>query len=390
MSLFQQRVSVVDGPVIPDRPRNTGLNSTVARVDTDTAMRHSAVWAALRLRADLVSSMPVNAYRDVSGIQVTVPKPPVLLKPGGAEVDMREWIYSSNVDLDRAGNCCGIIVARDGNGYPAVIELQELATTRIWVKNGKIDHFRFRGVKYDPIEVWHEKQYTLAGVPVGLSPVAYAAWSIGQYLTAQQFAMDWFATGAIPAAELKNTAKVVNPREAADIKARFKATVGPGDVFVHGNDWEYSPLQAIENDHQWINTQQYGIPDVARFFGVPADLIDAAVSGSAVTYASISQRNLQFLIMNLGPLVGRRESYLSRLLPKPRYVCLDSSVLLRMDPAALAMSLGQQVRDRLMTPTEARATANRAPYTEAEMSEFDRLFGAPKAAVPTPTTGVPA
>lgn len=390
MSLYtQQRASVVDGPVIPDRPRTVGQGAQIARINEDSALRHSAVWACLTLRADLVSNMPVDAYRVVGDIQVEVPKPPVLIKPGGKKVKMKEWLYSTQIDLDRAGNVCGLITARDGLGFPAMVELQELASTRIYIKNGDIDHFRFRGVKYSPDEVWHEKQYTIAGVPVGLSPTTYAAWSISQYLTAQEFAMDWFASGAIPAAELKNTAKALNPKESADIKARFKATVGPGDVFVHGSDWEYNPLQAIESDTLWINTQQYGIPDIARFYGAPADLIDAAVSGSSVTYANIMQRNLQFLIMKLGPAIGRREDALSDLLPAPRFVKLNSDALLRMDPETRARVLGQQVRDRLRAPSEQRAIDNLPPFTDEQMTEFDRLYGPPKAATQTNPIGVP-
>jgi HK97 family phage portal protein len=393
VSLFsrQQRVSVVDGPVIPDRPRLTGTGSAVARVNTDSAMRHSAVWAALRLRADLISSMPVDVYRKINGIQVEMQKPPVLVTPGGSKVKIKEWMYSSQIDLDRAGNVCGLITARDGMGYPAVIELQELAATRIKVKDGKINKFVFRGVEYEPEDVWHEKQYTIAGCPVGLSPVSYAAWSISQYLTAQQFSVEWFGSGGLPAAELKNTAKTVTPKESEDIKLRFKATVGPGDVFVHGNDWEYSPLQAVESDQQWINTQQYGVPEIARFFSVPADMIDGAVSGSSVTYASISQRNLQLMIVNIGAPVGRREDALSDLLPKPRFVKLNSDAILRMDPETRARVLGQQVRDRLRAPSEQREVDDLPPFTDEQLAEFDRIFGPPKSSAPTntpvPTTG---
>lgn len=391
MSLFSSRAAQFPFlPLFPPRPGYGGRNST-PQVTQDTALRHSAVWAALRVRADLVSSMPVDMYRQVDKIQVEIPnKPPILVTPGGSKVKIKEWMYSSQVDIDRSGNVCGLITARDALGYPAVIELQELMHTTIRIKDGKIYKFRFRNVDYDPEEVWHEKQYTLAGVPVGLSPVSYAAWSIEQYLTAQQFAMDWFSSGAIPAAELKNTAKTVNPKESEDIKNRFKATVGPGDVFVHGNDWEYNPLQAIESDAQWINTQQYGIPDIARFFGVPADLMDAAISGSSVTYANIFQRNLQFLIYNLGPAVGRREDALSDLLPRPRFVKLNSDAVLRMDPVTRAAVMAQQVNARLRSPNELRALDNLEPFTPEQLAEFAELFGKPSSTPDTAKTGVPA
>lgn len=59
-----------------------GKRTGKVHVTGDTALRHSAVWACLRLRADLVSTMPVDVYRRVNGIQVEVAKPPVLVTPG--------------------------------------------------------------------------------------------------------------------------------------------------------------------------------------------------------------------------------------------------------------------------------------------------------------------
>jgi phage portal protein BeeE len=58
---------------------------------------------------------------------------------------------------------------------------------------------------------------------------------------------------------------------------------------------------------EWIDGKRYGVSDIARFFGCPGDLIDAAVSTGSITYANMTQRNLQFLIMHLGPAVYRRE-----------------------------------------------------------------------------------
>jgi phage portal protein BeeE len=133
--------------------------------------------------------------------------------------------------------------------------------------------------------------------------------------------------------------------------------------------------------------------DIARFFGVPGDLIDAAVSGSSVTYANISQRNLQFLIMNLGPAVGRREDTFSRkLVSGPRYVKLNTDALLRMDPAARAQMFKTQIDSRTLAPSEARALEDRPPFTEDQLAEFDRLFGSRSVPTPPPTapTGAPS
>ncbi|GAA2108739.1 phage portal protein [Streptomyces synnematoformans] len=371
------------------RERRTGTGSV--HVTNETALRHSAVWACLRLRADLVSSMPVDVYRRVSGVQVEVPKPPVLVSPGGMEMSMRQWLYATQFDLDRAGNAFGIttersgVIGPDGRGLPARIDLVTLSDVTVRATGSQITEVRVAGKVYDPADIWHERQYTVAGLPLGLSPVAYAAWTIEEGLNAQQFARDWFAGGAIPIAELKNTAKTIDKAQAKIAKDQFKASVANGDLFVHGNDWEYKPIQSAAQQSAFIEAREFGLADVARFFGCPADLIDAASSGGgSITYANITQRNLQFLIMNLGPAVGRREDAFSRgLVSGPRYVKLNSDALLRMDPATRAQVLKTQIDSRTLAPSEARALEEKPPLTDEQYAEFDRLFGSPRT---TPTT----
>ncbi|MDT0306863.1 phage portal protein [Streptomyces sp. DSM 44917] len=385
MSLFSRpRARAYSGQsadqLIPPRP---AAAAGTAVVTNDTAMRHSAVWACLRLRANLVSTMPVDVYRWVDGIQVEVPKPPVLVTPGGERVGMQEWLYSTQVDLDRAGNAVGLITSRDGLGLPARIDLVPLAEVMVRCRKGQLK-YQVGGETFEPENVWHEKQYTLSGLHVGLSPVAYAAWSIGEYLTIQDFARDWFGNGAIPSAHLKNTAKTIEPKQAAETKQRFKAAVANRDLFVTGADWEYKMIAAENSGTEWIEAKRFSIGDIARFFDCPGDLIDAAVAGSSVTYASITQRNLQFLIMHLGPAVIRREDALSSLTSRPRFVKLNSDALLRMDPAARAATIATQINSRVLAPSEARALEDRPPFTESQMAEFDRLFGQRNPTTPTP------
>lgn len=390
MSLFRRELFGITNAqdLIPTRPSSSRTAGTVV-VNNDTAMRHSAVWACLRLRADLESTMPVDVYRRVNDIQIEMPKPPVLVDPGGARVDLCEWMYSSRVDLDRGGNDFGLITERNAMGLPQRIDLQPLSECSVKIKDGEIYKYRFSGKLYDPEMVWHEKQFTIAGFPLGLSPVAYAAWSIGQYQSAQEFALDWFGSGGVPKGHLKNTELSTMDADAAQvIKTRFKASVENNDVFVSGKDWEYKAHQAEAVGAEWLEAQKYGIGDIARFFGCPGDLIDAAVATGSITYANITQRNLQFLIMNLGPAVYRREKALSRLLPQPRYVKLNTSALLRMDDETRAKVIKLKIESRTLAPSEAREHDNLPPFTEAQLAEFDRVFGPPKATPSTQPTGV--
>jgi HK97 family phage portal protein len=253
------------------------------------------------------------------------------------------------------------------------------------VRKGELAGYRVAGEMYSPDTIWHEKQYTVAGLHVGLSPVAYAAWSIGEYLSIQEFALDWFGNSTVPAAQLKNTAKTLSPEEAATHKQRFQASVHSGQPWVTGSDWEYNPLTVANQTTDWINGKQFGIGDIARFFDCPGDLIDAIVTGGNITYANIIQRNLQFLIMHLQSPLTRRERALTKLTPKPRFVKLNTNTLLRMDPQTQAETIAARINARTLAPSEARALYDQAPFTEAQLAEFDRLFGAPGAKAPQPT-----
>lgn len=393
MSLFGRQRRTFQGMTAEDHIRRIGGGTSGrAMVTNDTALRHSAVWACLRLRANLISTMPVDVYRKVEGYQVEVPPPPVLVKPGGERVKIKEWLYSSQVDLDRAGNAIGLITEKHASGLAARIDLQPISECAVVpMLSGEITArapdgwmFRIGGKRYYPDEVWHEKQYTVSGLPVGLSPIAYAAWSIGEYLSIQDFALDWFSNGGVPAMHLKNNAKTLTKTQAQDTKDVFAASVQQGGLFVSGADWELNLLASEQAGMSWLEAKQYGVGDVARFLDCPGDLIDAVVAGGHITYATVTERNLQFLIMHLGPAVVRREDALCDLTPKPRYVKLNSDALLRMDPKSRAEMFKLQIDARVRAPSEARALDDLPPFTPEQIAELDH-FWPPKAA-PTGST----
>lgn len=382
MSVLVKRDAQATG-TLPARP--SGLKGKA--VTSSTALRQSAVWAAITLRADLMSSFPIDVFRKVAGIQVEVKKPPVLTDPTGAGMSMREWMYSTQMDLDRVGNCYGIITEKDGAGKPRCIQLVAHEDVTVRVKSDVVTYW-IKGKKYDAVEIWHERQYTLPGLVMGLSPIANAAWSLGLWASAAEFAQEWFGNhGNMPSGHLRNTKKTLADGEADKVKARYKVAVEGGDIFVTGNDWEFKTDLAAAADSKFLEQQGYSDQAAARFFGVPGDMIDVATKGQSITYANITQRNLQFLITKMGPAVGRREDALSSLLAAPRFVKLNTAALLRMDPETTSRILINEVQGMITAPSEARALMNRAPFTPEQIDEFKAL-GIVGAGTPAPANVV--
>ena len=358
--------------LVPSR-RRAGRSHSVS---TEEAMKNSVAWACLRLRADMISTSPVDCYRNLNGRAMSVPTPPVLVNPGGATVDIVEWLYSTQIDLDRFGNTFGVISARDGLRLPSRIDLLPAESVTVLTSGGNITGFRSGSTVYDPSDIWHEKQFTTAGVPVGLSPFAAAALTLSTSKSAQEFAADWFSGSGVPASHLKNTTQILDATKATEVKDRFESSVASGDVFVTGADWEYQVLGAKASESSYIEAQHVTAADMCRFLGVPGDMVDVNEQTGSVTYANITQRNLQLLILNLGPAVTRRQNALSKLVASPRYVKLNTdAVMLRMDPTSRAELNAKLLDSKQRTSSEVREKDDLAPFTPEQVAEINALSG---------------
>jgi HK97 family phage portal protein len=377
--------------------RSTSLSSLGAPARTSSggvvsatppnSLRSGAVWACLRLRADLISTLPLDVFRDVAGRAVPVPKPPVFSTPSG-DFQWHEWLYASQFDLDRYGNVFGQIVATDGAGRPAMIELSDVGEWK--VRRGKDGSWEYlRDNKVIPrAQVWHERQFPVSGLPIGLSPVAYAQWTTSHYLSAQQFALDWFA-GGFPTGTLKNKAQTIDAGEAQVMKDRFRVATQDRDVFVHGNDWEYEPAAGAASDAKFLDAMQSSTLDICRYYGVPGDMIDAETASGSITYANVTQRNLQLLTMNLGPAITRRElTFSAKLVAQPRYVKLNTDAMLRMDARGKLELIALGVTQMLYTHDEGRALLELEPLTDEQIAKEAQIKGPQPA--PGTKTGVPA
>ncbi len=401
MGLFgprQRRFYGITGAedLLPGRALGGARQAGSVVVTDDKAMRHSVFWACLKLRAGLISTFPIDQYRDVLGIQTEYsPKPPILTDPGGTKMDIIDFMAATQVDLDRAGNTVGLIVERNGarsryhpKGLPSRIELQQASACAFVRRKGQPDRWRINGDLYDPEDVYHERANVVAGLPVGLPTVLYAAQSIGEALSMQQFGLDWFSNGGVPKVQLKNVAKQLKGEDIITAKQWYRDVVNNGDALVTGNDWEFEFIQAQTAGIEFIEGRNMAALDVCRFLDTPGDLVDVNSNGSSITYANITQRLLEYLILRLGPAVQRREKELTKLLPTPRYGTVTTDALLRMDPKARQEILASRIESRLLTNTEGRALENLQPLTPEQKREFVEIYGPPKSvAAPRPTGG---
>jgi HK97 family phage portal protein len=352
-------------------PTRQPLRSTAGQpVTFNTALSVPAVWACVRIRADIISTLPVDVYLRRPGAPASPqPTPVILSTPAANNVDITEWLYASQVSLDLRGNAYGIIQDRDGLGFPRQIELVHPDAVSVNLRNGEWV-YRIKGKRVPTVDVWHERQHVVPGSIVGLSPIQEAASSIGVALAAETYGAEWFGSGSHPDAILTNKdLEELEQKDAAIVKDRFLGSVQRGEPAVLAGGWQYQSVQLSPAEAQFIESQRWSLAQIARLFGVQPEMIGGE-AGNSLVYANVEQRAIDFLTYGIGPTIARRERALSRLVPSRQYVKLNTGALLKTDLMTRYRAYGVGIGAHFLTPDEAREREELPPLTQEQKDEL--------------------
>ena len=121
---------------------------------------------------------------------------------------------------------------------------------------------------------------------------------------------------------------------------------------------EYQPISIKPADMQMLQTRQFNVIDICRFFGVsPVKAFDLSKS----SYSTVEATQLAFLTDTLAPLLENIELEFKRKVFRPserKYieVKFDTTTLLRADKAAQASYMKTMYEMGALTPNEVRRT----------------------------------
>ena len=389
MSILR-RSSESAASLIPPRP---AYRSGRVAVTSRLAMQQSVIWAAMNLHAAIESMMPIDVFGYSGGVKVNKPTPPILVSPSsfadGHPDTISQWLYARRMALQGWGNAFGEITLFNNYQQPLQIQLVPAEDVTCKISNHRIVEYRFGRTVMEPRKVFHSRDNLLPGIPVGLSPIAYAMLALETSASAQKFSADWFGNSATPGGHMKNSDRTLTEKQTRNISAKFKTTQEAGGLLVTGSDWTFTPMQAKAAEAGFIESMNYTDVQLCRFMNTPANVIDVSVQGGAtVQYQNITQKNLDFMVSRMGPNLKQTDDDLTSLTPKPWFARLTREAFLAMDPVTRAELMKVQLESRQRTATEVRLVDDHQPYTEADYAEFDRLYGS-KNQNPAPK-GLPA
>jgi HK97 family phage portal protein len=351
------------------RPRRATKSSPI--VTADSAMTLGAVWACIRLLADNVSGLPVDAYRRGPESRVEVNPPPPLVASPSAIVSRSTWLYQHMVSFLIRGNVYGVRTQFGADGWATKIELVHPDSMQVRQPDQLAPpEYVYNGKPIDSAKVYHVSAFNVPGSVVGLSPIKYASSTLGMGLAAEQYNYELMSGGGHPSATLTSD-QVLDGPNAQTVKQRFLEGTSDGThIAVLGAGLKYERMQLTPEEAQFLQSRNATAVDACRFFGVPPEMIGAAVQGSSLTYANREQRALDFLVFTLQWWITRIEEAWSAELPRAQYVKLNVDALLRTDAMTRAKVSDMKLRNGTRNPDEDRALEDNPPLPNGQGQEF--------------------
>lgn len=332
------------------------------------AMQLSAVYACVDITSKSVAQLPLEIYTiDEHGKRCRDrgnPLYPLLYKkPNGRMTRytlVELWVQSLHLN----GNAYAYIKRGHGGGVEALV----------YVPAGYV-------TVNTPTSIFEEISYTVNGIGLvpakdmihivnksydgvtGVSTIRYAANTIGLAQDSEEHAANFFSSGCGIGGILKSNQHLTTEK-AQEAKDAWKKAVegsGPNGVVVIGLDLDFRAMTVNPADAQLLETRQFNVVEICRFFGVsPVKVHDLSKS----SYSTVEATNISFLTDTISPLLEKIELELeTKLFPGRTDVDIrfDIGQLLRADKQSLARYYSTLFQIGAITPNEIRSEIDLNP-----------------------------
>ena len=361
-----------------------GLGSLVYNTNSsyrnDKAMLLSTVYRCVDVISDSVAQLPLEPYKvDEKGYKrkyVEHPTYYLLNKEPNSNMSRFTFMKTliTSVLLDGNGYA---LIERDDKGNATKLKLipSELVTvSRVDPLKEKIT-YNVVGINQliEPVNMIHILNFSYDGI-TGISTLQHARNTLGLASDSEAHAEGFFKGGANLAGIIKVQSSLT-PKQKLDIKESWQATFSPvtgtpnGVAVLEGN-MDFQPITVNPADAQLLETRQFNVIDICRFFGVsPVKAFDLSKS----SYSTVEATQLAFLTDTLNPLLEKIELEFERKLYKPSErstvdVRFDTSVLLRADKASQASYYNTLFQIGVITPNEIRKALDLEPLDNGDKS----------------------
>ena len=311
-----------------------------------SSLNLSAVFRAIDLISDSVATLPIiTEYADTQNLFDNI-----------VNMGRYQWLKLTVQSVIKNGNSFTYI-RRNSNGVP--YELLFLPSTAVNINYDEITDRLYYTVtnkknifNVSPQDMLHFRRWTFDGIN-GRSLLTFAKNAVEIATKTEESANDYFNRdfkGFI------KTSAQLSPDKQRELEQNFSFFLQNKQAAVLGQSMDFQQLQQDNaNDSQLIEARTYNVKDIARFFGIPQQLL----TGESGAYNSLSQAQQEFLIRTVQPYITMLEQELTAKLHEK--INLNENEMLRLTTAERAEYINKLLTNGVISINEARAELDLEP-----------------------------
>lgn len=308
----------------------------------------STVYRCVDLITDSVAVLPLKTY---------------LLDEGGFKKEYKTHPAYMILDLEPNADMTRFVffktlmasVLLTGNGYAYIerdrnlnlLQLIYIPTSQVTIvyitdKNG-IMRKRYQVVGFkelvEPKDMIHVLNFSYDGI-IGVSTLTHARQTLGIATKSEEHASGFFESGGAVSGILTVEGKRLDKTQKDQIYETWDERMSqhPNGIAVLEGNMKYQPITVSPKDSQLLESRQFNVVDICRFFSVsPVKAFDLSKS----SYSTVEATQLQYLTDTALAVITKIEQEINRKVflrsERGRIIAeFDTSAILRTDKAAQA------------------------------------------------------
>ncbi|MGH3627906.1 MAG: phage portal protein, partial [Sciscionella sp.] len=369
-------------------------------VTPESSLQMSAVWRAVGLISSISASLPLCTYKKGTKKTTTTS---LLDNPHPEMTAFELWRLNyvhralwGNGYFQKVRNAAGQVTELHPI-HPSLV-LPGITNPIESNPGGKVYQITGPdGERHDltPREILHIPGMGYDGV-AGLSAIQMAAQGIGTALAAERYSAKLFGSGNLLGGILQVENRLKS-EEADALQKRWQAKMSgmdrAHDVAVLDNGAKFQALTMPSTDAQLLESRQFAITDIGRFYGVPPFLM-MQTEKSTSWGTGLEQQAQGFVTFDLTPQwLTPTESRLSapgsEVIPRTQYVKYNVDALLRGDSAARAALYTARFNTGSISPNDIRDAEDEEPIEGGDVY-LQPMNMVPLGTQPAPPAPAPA
>lgn len=354
-------------------PSGGSTSGVIPLESRDTPMLLSTVYRCVDVISDAIAQLPLETYKvDGEGFKLQFKEHPAyLLMNEEPNEDMTRFTFFKTLvtSILLRGNGYAYIERNARGKLEQVMYIPTHYVGIEWIVDGegiRRKRYRVSGFKnlVEPRDMIHILNFSYDGI-IGVSTLTHARQTLGIATDSESHAAGFFKSGAATSGVLTMEGTRLRQEQKQQIYTEWENRTNPvtgrpnGIVVLEGNQ-KYQPITISPKDSQLLESRQFNVVDICRFFSVsPVKAFDLSKS----SYSTVEATQLAFLTDTIAPMIAKIELELQRKLFLPSEknsirIEFNTSALLRADKAAQSTYWKEMFNIGAITPNEVRKENN--------------------------------